>query len=118
MRTPNSKSFILLCAEVTVMLLAATISSAQSDGVIPPPLSVPRAEYFKNNPEAWRQFLSELPQQPAEMQTAAPTAPTATPKFGGAWTALPEAPGALANPLLLTDGTVIVSKVDAKEWFK
>ena len=118
MKAPNSKSFILLCAGVTVMLLAATTSSAQSDGVIPPPLSVPRAEYFKNNPEAWRQFLSELPQQPAELQTAAPTAPTATPKFGGTWTALSEAPGALANPLLLTDGTVIVSKVDAKEWFK
>ena len=118
MRAPNSKFFVPLWAGVTAMLFAATTSSAQSDGVIPPPLSVPRAEYFKSNPEAWGKFLSELPQHSAAPQTAAPTAPTATPNFGGTWTALPAAPGALANPLLLTDGTVIVSKVDTKEWFK
>jgi hypothetical protein len=97
------------------MLLAAPGARAQSEGLIPPPLSVPRAQYFKNNPEAWRQFLSELPQPGAQPESAVRSA---APNFGGTWTALPTAPAALGNPLLLTDGTVIVSKVDSPEWFK
>ena len=97
------------------MLLTASGARAQSEGPIPPPLSVPRAQYFKNNPEAWRQFLSELPQSSAQPETAVRTV---APKFGGTWTALPTAPAALGNPLLLTDGTVIASRVDAPEWYK
>jgi hypothetical protein len=117
MTTSNSPSIIGLClAAMAAVLIAAPESRAQSEATIPPPLSFPRAQYFMNNPEAWSQFLSELPQGPtAQSESAAQAVPPAS---GGTWTAVTTAPGVLANPLLLTDGTVIASRVDAPQWFK
>jgi hypothetical protein len=118
MTTSNSASIIGLCAAAMVaMVIAAPESRAQSEGVIPPPLSFPRAQYYMNNPEAWSQFLSELPQR-ATAQSEAATVPAAPPTSGGTWTAVTAAPAALANPLLLTDGTVIASRVDEAQWYK
>jgi hypothetical protein len=117
MTTSNSSSIIGLCvAAIAAMLIAAPEGRAQSEGTIPPPLSYPRAQYFMKNPEAWSQFLAGLPQGPtAESKAAGRTVP---PKSGGTWTAVTTAPAPLANPLLLTDGTVIASRVDAPQWFK
>ena len=117
MTTSNSPSIFGLClAAIAAVLIAAPESRAQSEGTIPPPLSFPRAQYFMNNPVAWSQFLSELPQGPTEQSEEA--AQTMPPTTGGTWTAVTTAPAALANPLLLTDGTVIASAVDAPQWFK
>ena len=117
MTTSNSPSIFGLClAAIAAVLIAAPESRAQSEGPIPPPLSFPRAQYFINNPEAWSQFLSELPQGSAAQSE--PVAQAVAPAFGGTWTAVTTAPAALANPLLLTDGTVIASAVDAPQWFK
>src|SRR5580704_17592877 len=80
---------------------------AQTQGPIPPPLSTAQAKYFKNNPAAWSQFLAQLPPRPAGLP--GPTQNPPPPTFGGSWTAVTTAPvGSLSNPLLLTDGTVIV----------
>ncbi len=116
MATSNSPSIIGLCiAAILAMLVATPESRAQSGGAIPPPLSIPMARYFMNNPQAWSQFLSQLPQGAgAQSEATARTAPPA----GGTWTAVTAAPAALANPLLLTDGTVIASRVDAAQWYK
>jgi len=116
MTTSNSRSIFGLCAAMLAMFVGAPESRAQSEGPIPPPLSFPRAQYLMSNPEAWSQFLSELPQRPSEHPVA--SAQTVPPTSGGTWTALADAPSGLANPLLLTDGTVIASQVDAPRWFK
>ena len=116
MTTSNSPSNIGRCMAVIVaLLIAAPASRAQSEGAIPPPLSYPRAQYYMNNPQAWSQFLSELPQG-AAAQSDESTLHAVPPTSGGTWTAVTAAPVALANPLLLTDGTVIASRVDAAQW--
>jgi len=118
MTTSNSASIFGICAAAIVaMLIAVPESRAQSEGTIPPPLSYPKAQYYMNNPGAWSQFLSQLPQG-ASAQSEEATVPTVTPTSGGTWTAVAAAPAALANPLLLTDGTVIASRVDAPQWYK
>jgi hypothetical protein len=81
-------------------------------GVVPPPLSVPRAQYFRAHPAEWAQFVATLAQAPA------PTARSTT-TVGGTWTAVTTAPvNGLCNPLLLTDATVIVASCDTKSWYK
>jgi hypothetical protein len=116
MTTSKLKSILGLCAAATAMFVAAPESRAESAGPVPPPMSVTRAQYFKEHPEAWSQFLSELPTRSSGQPAA--TARTVTADFGGTWTALPHAPAALANPLLLTDGTVIAQHADTGHWSK
>ncbi len=108
---------LLLGASVTGQaqtdVQAASPAQAESPTTrVPPPLrSVPTAQYFKNHPAAWRQFLSERNRRAAG--SARPSKKKASPAFGGTWQ-----PGTVntmnpsvedCNPLLLTDGTVIVS---------
>src|SRR5271170_2168863 len=116
MTIPNCKSIIGFCAAVSAMFIAAPESRAQSEGPIPPRLSAPRAQYFMNHPEAWNQFLSELPARPSVRPAA--TAEAVHSLSGGTWTALTPAPAALGNPLLLTDGTVIVQQAGTPKWSK
>jgi len=68
------------------------------------------------HPEASNKFLSELSQDQSAQPNSAQQ--TLLPTAGGTWTAVTKAPGSLTNPLLLTDGTVIVSNADAPEWYK
>ncbi len=94
-----------LVLAIIAIFLALPEARAQTPEPILPRLSVPTLQYFKNNPAAWSEFVSHLPQRPA-----APSQPTqnpASPPFGGTWAAVTTAPGGLSNPLLLTDGTVI-----------
>jgi hypothetical protein len=98
------------------MFLNAPESRAQSVESVPPPMSVMRARYFEQHPEAWSEFLSELPTGPVGQPRTG--ARTVIAEFGGTWTALPAAPGPLADPLLLTDGTLLVQHADSGRWFK
>jgi hypothetical protein len=76
-------------------------------------MSVPTAQYFKNHPAAWSKFLSERNRRSAN--SARPSKKKASPAFGGTWqagtinTLSDSGDGQNCNPLLLTDGTVIVS---------
>jgi hypothetical protein len=91
----------------TAIILALTEGQAQTQNAVPPRLSVRTAQYFQNNPAAWNQVLSQLSQRPARPPQANVQPPS--PTFGGTWTAVTTAPSfGLSNPLLLTDGTVIV----------
>ena len=87
-------------------------------GIFPPPMSVARAQYFKNNPAAWSEFLSKLKQQPSP--SARSSNRKQSPGFGGTWqNAAHLAPSYTCNPLLLTDGTVIVSNCDfSGAWYR
>ena len=81
-------------------------------GMVLPPLSVAKAQYFRAHPAEWKEFLAGLAQVPA-------ATPRATTTAGGTWTAVTKAPfNGLCNPLLLTDATVIVASCDTKVWYK
>ncbi len=45
-----------------------------------------------------------------------PAAQNEAPKAGGTWTALADGPAPLGNPLLLTDGTVMVQQAGTEKW--
>jgi hypothetical protein len=113
---------LVLLAAVAVQTQTASSqdSSATSPGAqpVPPPLSVHKAQFFKNNPAAYAQFLSQLPRHPAGPVQA--SSPRTVPPAPGAWQVAvnPFPPGGAANPLLLTDGTVIVADGDTPYWYK
>jgi hypothetical protein len=86
------------------------------DHAIPPPLSVAKAKFFKENPEAWSKFLAQLPRRPATVPQA--TAQSVPQPSGGTWTAVTTAPIGLSNPLLLTDGIVIAHESESETWYK
>jgi hypothetical protein len=102
----------------------------QATRMPPPPMSARRAQYFKNNPAAWKQFLSELKRRRADAARASKADAgaairEASPAFGGTWqagtinTLSAGGDGQNCNPLLLTDGTVIVSDCGyLGNWYK
>jgi hypothetical protein len=116
---------LVLLAAVTVQTQNAASQdsltsspSAQTTQPVPPPLSVKKAEFFQNNPAAYADFLAKLPRHPAGAPQA--TKHRAVPPQSGTWqvAANPFPPGGSANPLLLTDGTVIVANGDTPTWYK
>lgn len=63
-----------------------------------------------------RHHIGLLPQKRNGVPQAA--APQVLPPFGGSWQAVATAPASLANPLLLTDGTVIAHDANTPYWYK
>jgi hypothetical protein len=109
----RARTFVLA---VGAMMAASSSGHAQTQNPVPPPLSVSKSLYFQDNPAAWSQFLAQLPQRPTGRPQAAPQ-PVA-PAFGGAWTAVTTAPSSqLCNPLLLTNGTVLVHICGTETWY-
>lgn len=112
---------------LVMMLTALPLSLVQAQGaplvvppsLIPPPLSVSRAQFFENNPQAWSQLLSQLPRRAHGPPIA--TAPRTVPAYGGTWQTgnnfLPDGVF-ISNPLLLTDGTVIAENENTPEWYR
>jgi len=88
--------------------------------VVAPPLSAPKMKYFRSHPAAWTEFVSSLPQRPTgDRPTANRYVPAAGAFTGGTWQTVTPAPtNGLCNPLLLTDGTVIVHNCDTPDWYK
>ena len=101
---------------VSAMLTAIPQSRAQSLEPALPPMSVAKAKYFKNNPEAWNEFLSQLPRAPGNSPQR--TAARVVPDFGGSWELVTTAPNGICNPQLLTDGTVMAQSCNAPQWYK
>ncbi|MGA3093163.1 MAG: choice-of-anchor D domain-containing protein [Terriglobales bacterium] len=93
-------------------------TSAQTTQPVPPPLSVKKAEFFQNNPAAYADFLAKLPRHLAGAPQA--TKHRTVPPQSGTWQVAANLfpPGGSANPLLLTDGTVIVANGDTPTWYK
>jgi hypothetical protein len=102
---------------VAAAFVAAPLVHAQNGDIVMPPISHARAQYFKSHPEAWAEFLSQLSQRPPAAPEAA--AENVSPAFGGTWTAVTTAPvSGLCNPLLLTDGTIMVAECNTRYWYK
>jgi hypothetical protein len=134
MKTPASHLSVVAVIGVAAaaMLTAISESRAQAQNpqappqveplvvpssLMPPPLSVAKAQFFKNNPAAWSQFLSQLPRRPT-----GPLQPTQQPVIpalaGGTWQSPCCTTFFPTNPLLLTDGTVIAHAGSSADWYK
>jgi hypothetical protein len=86
-------------------------------GVVPPPMSFARAQYFKSHPEAWAAFVAGLPRQTPDTSEQSRTA--GKPGASGPWQKVADAPtNGLCAPLLLTDGTVMVHSCSTPVWYK
>ena len=93
-------------------LLALTVAtvSAIANAQVPPPLSYPMWLQLRNNPDALRQL--QLPQPPATPRPAVAS-------VASQWQQLiNNVPISYSNPLLMTDGTVIVHNESAQDWWK
>ena len=118
----NIRTALGFSAAITALLVAAPLARAQSaeaalGRVVPPPMSVPTAKYYASHPAAYAQFLAQLPHREAGAPAA--TKPRFVTTAGGTWATVTKAPKAgLSNPLLLTDGTVIVADGDTPDWYK
>jgi hypothetical protein len=102
--TPNIFGLTLLA-----LTLASAIANAQVPGLAPP-LSYPMWLQLRNNPEALHQL--QLPPPPATPRPAlaSPTSP---------WQPLTNSVNIIySNPLLMTDGTVIVHNASKQDWWK
>ena len=102
---------------VAIPVIATAVAQAQTPRITPP-LSLPQAQHYQQNPQEWQQLLDRLSQEAQQFTPAAPLAPGQTPSAGG-WTSLTNSPGvAVQNPLLMTDGTVIAMRPCTGQWYK
>jgi hypothetical protein len=79
---------------------------------VPPPLSRQQFEYYKSHPEEWQQLQSRLPRILAGRAASPPPAPNWQPVTA------PAPSSQLSNPVLLTNGTVIIHQYCTGNWYK
>ncbi|MGD0866942.1 MAG: kelch repeat-containing protein [Rhizomicrobium sp.] len=99
---------------------AQPASPALLDPVLPP-LSAPKMKFYQSHPAEWTQLLANLPRRPAETPRGAThqSSSVTSRLTGGTWQDVTTAPfQGLCNPLLLSDGTVIVASCDTPDWYK
>ena len=119
--TKSRKSGLFFGVAATIVLTSG-LALAQElmpvpKGVVPPPLSIARARFFSQHPDAWRSFVARLPRQSSQ-DSAQISKPYSSSK-GGSWELVTPAPtSGLCNPLLLTDATVIVHRCDSPIWYR
>ena len=101
---------------MALSVLAGASAASAADMTVPPPLSHQKALYFAKHPAEWAAIMARAPK--ARMVTPAP-APSGPP-LAGSWSSVANgAPSSgLSNPLLLTDGTVIVHQLCSAHWYK
>ena len=114
MTKSKSQSIVGLCAAAASLLAAAAPLRAETAGQVPPPMSYARAQYLAGHPQARSELMSALAAGPAAKPVASAAFTSST--AGGTWALLPKANAALSNPLLLTDGTVIVQHAGSFRW--
>jgi hypothetical protein len=110
-----------ICRGLLLAVLAATIgygvtqATAQELQKAIPPLSLPQAERLAKDPQAAAELMARLPTVPA-----ARLEPTEPPSSPWQHTAIPfpGTNGSAGNPLLLTDGTVLVHDDCGADWWK
>jgi hypothetical protein len=104
-------------ATLAVGVPESVAQSPDLQNVVLPPLSTARSQYFRSHPTEWTQFLSQLPRRP--VGTPKPQTPLKATFTGGTWQAVTSAPaGELCNPLLLTNGEVMIAECDTPNWYK
>lgn len=105
---------------VMAAAFAGTIGAADATTgkKVMPPLSSPVLRRLLQHPSEMQRLLGRLP--PAVPPGTSPTrSPSASHPAGGTWQALNHPLNlVVANPLLLTDGTVIVHDATAADWWR
>ena len=97
---------------LTLVLLALTLAAVNgiAHAQVPPPISYSMWLQLRNNPDALRQL--QLAPPPATPRPALAS-------VASQWQPLTNnVPIAYGNPLLMTDGTVIVHNISAQDWWK
>ena len=112
--------FALMAAACSAAALAAGFGSAALAGniAVPPHVSMAQAKYYAAHPDEWNAIMARAPT--TKTVVPAPAPPKYAPVPPGSWsTLLHTAPATgLGNPLLLTDGTVIVHVLCSPTWYK
>jgi Kelch motif len=85
--------------------------------LVPPPLSTAKEQFFRENPAAWSQFLSQLPRR-LDVPPQSTPQPAIAAFTGGTWQSPCCTSFFPTNPLLLTDGTVIAHAGSTADWYK
>jgi hypothetical protein len=117
LRSGGKTGLVAIATLMATTALHAAPLAPRLPNQVPPPLSAPRAAYFRDHPAAWAAFAAHLPQIPAGATDMAPERDVQ--HEGGTWQVVTTAPnGGLCNPLLLTDGTVMVAAGDTPRWFR
>jgi hypothetical protein len=96
---------------------SALASTAYAQNTVKlPPMSTQTARYFKSHPAEYAALINRIASQAQHAGAIARFTTTA----GGTWTNVKAGPknAGFCNPLLLTDGTVMVASCDTKSWFK
>jgi len=103
--TRNRWTLRILSLSLLASAMGSAVAFAQAPIILP--LSHPALQQLKNNPQAWTQ--------------PAPSVPTLGPTVVGPWqttnNSFPVA-GTPNNPLLMTDGSVIVQLTGNRNWFR
>ncbi|MDQ2765313.1 MAG: hypothetical protein M3Y22_18105 [Pseudomonadota bacterium] len=106
----------LVVAATSVSASQAETSISVPSGVIPPPMSFPKAQFFMAHPDVWAQVSARLPRLGSDASAGQAAFVS---NSGGSWETVTKAPsGGLCNPLLLTDATVIVHNCDTPVWYR
>jgi uncharacterized repeat protein (TIGR03803 family) len=124
-------AFCLLAVELVIASIAITSAYGQGSRPALPPLPYPVLQNLIADPAAWRQFLAEHPAPPFGARSTEPASAalqpiTLQPINGLAWTPLKNLlppddsgnPQSASNPLLLTDGTVLVHVACTNRWYR
>lgn len=123
MRKELLLSLALGLGGIASLLMGSVSANSQTVKVgvglpVPPPLSRAQAKYYLAHPAEWDRLLDRLPTMkefPLRKRQAqlVPPAPNT-------WTPITNPPpsSGLSNPLLLTDGTVIVHALCSANWYK
>jgi hypothetical protein len=113
----SRRALILVAALSSVLALTVAPGRAQQAEPALPPLPPPVLQALVKDPEAWRQFVARHPSLPSAVPAV-----MAAPR-GLGWTPLQNKPGGgigakASNPLLLTDGTVLIHVSCTSTWYR
>src|SRR5579872_854591 len=112
---------LTLFAGAFFVVIASASAQAQQSAPSPvlPPLSISKAEYYRQHPQEYQQLIDRLSRIPRQVSPGKLLGPGEAPT-PGTWTSLAHNTSghAWSNPQLLTDGTVMLYVTCTGAWFK
>ena len=118
----SKRKAVMLALALPIATLVITSGYGQQVGAALPPLPYSVLQNLVQSPEAWQQFLT----QHAATPSTEPMCTTPSPINGLGWRCLTKLlplgpsgnPQSASNPLLLTDGTVLVHVACTNRWYR
>ena len=114
--------FGFVLAFIAILLTTPTTQAQEEQtlGPIPPPVSTAKAKQLSETPNGWVDFLAHLPPRPGHATSDGNRVEAVS---SGTWTNVTANPsinenGGVCNPLLLTDGSVLIHDCDEPDWWK